>query len=143
MKSADIKVGDFYAVKHYDDPQGIRAEAVAVGVSRYHDGGPGRLVEFRREGSEWPLKVGAASVLGEWTGADDERVQARADAKAQRMADRARLADLVNDLHLPGVTLAYCGLAFRDDKAAIALLESVKSSGAAGTARSMTQGVKP
>lgn len=132
MKSAEIKVGGFYAVKSYQRRDGIRGEVLAVGAGRYaSDSKPGRYVVVRvpagRNGAFYESRVTAAAVLREWTSAEDDALRVEQEHAAKVTADRDRLSKMVEAMRLgDDVVVSYRGLEFRSDAAAIALLERVR-----------------
>lgn len=136
MKSADIEVGGFYAVKSYQRKAGVRAEVLAVGVARYHyaeDARPdaGRYVLVRmsaaRGGNFYESRVGPAAVLRKWTNVDDDSLRVDEERTARDAADLVRLNEMVEAMHLgDDVVVSYRGLECRSHAAAIALLERVR-----------------
>ena len=129
MKSADIKVGGFYAVKDYSDPLGARAEVLAVGVARHYASGsrPGRLVRVRKDnhGEDMAYSVSPAQILREWNEDDDKRVAARQAAARQAEADLVRLRELVAEHGLTDVARVWGSQFVMSNKDAIAFLEGL------------------
>ena len=126
MKSADIKVGGFYAVKDYSDKQGARAQVLAVGVSRWSETEPGRLVRVQKPASNYSYTTGPAQILREWTEADDERIAAHLEATQRAIDEKNRLKELIAEVGLGDVAhVSYRGFEISNANA-IRLLERLR-----------------
>ena len=105
MRSADIKVGRFYALKNYADKDGVRCEVLTVGVHPYEHDAPGRYVRVRTSHLGVISRVAPARILREWTEADDERVTAREAATQLAKAEAGQLKRLVEECGLTDVAV--------------------------------------